>query len=102
MQFEYRPWISEGTDEFNIGEYVTIKAKLEMRYGYKSMEDNESDCNGADECSGLVKKEKGPRKLRPIFLVVSASISGNCFIRISLLYPACRHDRIGLYRQVSI
>ena len=65
LQFEYRPWISEGTDEFNIGEYVTIKAKLEMRYGYKSMEDDESDCNGADECSGLVKKEKGPRKLRP-------------------------------------
>ena len=65
LQFEYRPWISERTEEFKIGEYVTIKVKLEMRYGYKSMEDNESDCNGADECSGLVKKEKGPRKLRP-------------------------------------
>jgi len=65
LQFEYRPWISERTDEFKIGEYVTIKAKLEMRYGYKSMENDEKGCNGADECSGLVKKEKGPRKLRP-------------------------------------
>ncbi len=67
LQFEYRPWISERTDEFKIGEYVTIKAKLEMRYGYKSMENNENGCNGADECSGLVEKEldKGPRKLRP-------------------------------------
>lgn len=67
LQFEYRPWISERTDEFKIGEYVTIKAKLEMRYGYKSMENNEKGCNGADACNGLVEKEsdKGPRKLRP-------------------------------------
>ena len=65
LQLEYRPWISKQTDKFSVGEYFTVKAKLEMRYGYKSMEDNESDCNGADECSGLVKKEKGPRKLRP-------------------------------------
>jgi hypothetical protein len=45
LQFEYRPWFSERTDEFKIGEYVTIKAKLEMRYGYKSMENNENGCN---------------------------------------------------------
>lgn len=36
-----------------------------MRYGYKSMENDEKGCNGADACNGLVKKEKGPRKLRP-------------------------------------
>ena len=67
LQFEYRPWISERIDKFKIGEYVTIKAKLEMRYGYKSMENDEKGCNGADACSGLVEKEsdKGPRKLRP-------------------------------------
>jgi hypothetical protein len=67
LQLEYRPWISKQTDKFSVGEYFTVKAKLEMRYGYASMENDEGDCNGADACSGLVEKEsdKGPRKLRP-------------------------------------